>query len=76
MIKDIINWYYNLFDNKLKKNNFIVIIIVSIMVFSIWLFLPNNNHKYLKSNLLESKNSYINKVVNIDWVKYRLVVDN
>lgn len=76
MIKDIIQSYYDFFDTKLKKNNTVVVVMISVMVFSVWLLSPNASKAYLKTNILENNSNYENQTIVIDGIKYKLVLDN
>ncbi len=77
MIKKLINSYYNIFDNKLEKHNSIVIMIISLMVLSVWFIVPNKwEANYVKSDISQSNVQIVDKIIIIDGVRYRLVLDN
>ena len=67
-----------MFDRKISNSTW-VLIIISVLIIFAWVYIPKNE-LYLKTNVLENKKIINNnldwKIIIIDWVKYKLVLQN
>ncbi len=77
-MRKIYNYYKYLFDRKISNSTW-VLIIISVLIIFAWVYIPKNE-LYLKTNVLENKKIINNnldwKIIIIDWVKYKLVLQN
>ena len=74
MVQKAITWYYDLLDKRLKEGTSIILII-SFLIFSVWML--SNGGAY-KSNIHEYNSSLPtlkeNDIVTIDGITYRVVL--
>jgi len=73
--RKIYNIYKNFFDIQIK-NSTIVVVIISMLIIFVWVYIPSDENKYFKTNILESnsKNFLTWKIIVIDWVEYKLII--
>jgi len=78
-MKKLINYYYDLFDNKISDTS-MVVWIIWILIFIVWIIAPVKTYSTInfKSNLAEINNSKINidfsswDYIFLNWTKYYL----
>jgi hypothetical protein len=74
MLKKIIKTYYKLLDEKLE-NWTMVVLLIAILIISASLLTKDANAWLLaKNNIIES-NITANNIIEINWVKYRIIIE-
>ncbi len=74
MLQKIFKTYKQILDVKLKDSTLLVFL-VSILIISVWIVVPNNSLVNAKNNILElQKNQKLEiiNIVNIDGKKYKI----
>jgi len=82
MLKKVVKTYYKLLDEKLE-NWTIVVLIIALLIVAISFFIRNpDSNVFLKSSLLESNKSltynnniYQNSILEINWIRYKIVLE-
>lgn len=75
MIKNFINNYYKLLDEKLENWTIVVLLIAFFIVSASYITKPQTNALYYaKSNILEQKTK-INSIIEIKWIKYKIILE-
>jgi len=74
MLKKIIKTYYKLLDEKLE-NWTMVVLLIAVLIISASLFTKDTNANLLvKTNIIEH-NNYQNNIIEINWVKYKIIIE-
>ena len=74
MIKNFINTYYKLLDEKLENWTIVVLLIAFLIVSASFITKPETNAIfYVKSNILEKERE--SSFIEIKWVKYKITLE-
>jgi len=73
MIKKLIKTYYKLLDEKLENWTMVVLLIAVLIISASLLTKDANANLLVKTNIIEH-NNYQNSIIEIDWVKYKIII--
>jgi uncharacterized membrane protein len=75
MVKQLVKTYYKLLDEKLENWTMVVLIIAALIVSASFITKDTNAWLYTKNNILEYKQSVNNNIIEINWVYYKIILE-